>query len=798
MSSAATTLNCYHCGDPCRSEHVDADGHDFCCSGCRAVYSLLQESGLSTYYELEKRPGTKVGPAQSDEWRSEVFDIPQVQDRLISFREGGMARVTFTVPQMHCSSCIWLLENLDRVEPAIMRSRVRFGEKSLSITYRDDHIGLRGVVELLRRIGYGPRIVNGEEDAGKRRIPRDLYVRLGVAAFAFGNIMLFSFPEYLGATDQDHTLRRGFQWLSLVFALPVVLYAAAGFFRSAWTGIRAGTTNIDQPIALGIIALFGRSLYEVVSGVGPGYFDSLAGLVFFLLVGHWYRSFVYGSLSFDRSLNDFLPLVVMRKRGQQEEAVRVDELDVGDQLIVRDQELVPVDGLLIDGPASIDNSFITGEPLPVIKVPGDQIAAGGRQRGGSITVQVVRTFKESQLKRLWEEHGSNESDRPVMGRLVDKVARRFIFFVLAVAGASGLFWAGRDPAMVLPVITAVLIVACPCALALSMPFTYGHVTRLLGKRGLFLREAEVVERMADVDTLVLDKTGTLTEREAHVLRFTGPPLSASEQSRIRSLVAQSAHPLSQAIYQGSNATLCTVSDFKEHAGSGLEGVVDGCRVRMGSHAFVDVDERHEGQVQVLMDGIHRGAFLIAKRPRPGMQAVLRALGRRYPLHLLTGDVSVDQEVAECFDRERTHVRCTPAMKASTVERMGSEGKRVMMVGDGLNDAGALHRSHVGVTLCESTVALTPASDAILDAGRSDLLPGALLLARKARSIVFTSLVLSLLYNVIGLSYAVTGALTPLIAAILMPLSSVTVVGFVTMAVRYAASRSLPDDRQDGR
>ena len=787
-------LSCYHCGDPCRVDHLRFDDKDFCCQGCRAVYGLLQESGLCDYYQLTDKPGVKEEP-EGSAIRAELFDLPEVRDKLVEYSEDGITRVRLHVPQMHCSSCIWLLENLHRVEPAIIRSRVRFTSKELSITFHESEFGLRQLVELLRRIGYAP-LMSGAGSTEQPRGPgvsRMLYIKLGVAGFAFGNIMLFSFPEYLGADTSDPELMKGFQFLNFLFSLPVLFFSSTGFFTSAWAGLRSRTVNIDVPIALGIVALFARSVWDVLTGYGPGYFDSLAGLIFFLLLGRWYQAYTYQAMSFDRSLNDFLPLVVLRKRGGREEPVGVADLQQGDRIVVRDQELIPVDGVLLHGVGNIDNSFITGEPLPMRRNVGDTVRAGGRQRGAAIELEVLRPFQESHLKRLWEEHsGAGTAQRPTMPRMIDEIARRFTLAVILISAAAGLYWAGRDMDMVWPVVTAVLIVACPCALALSMPFAYGHTMRLLGRSGLFLRDSEVVERMAHIDHVVFDKTGTLTAREAYEMRFVGTPLRTDEERRVRSLVRNSMHPLSAVLHQNLKAEVSEAIEVTETAGQGIEGTVDGLGLRIGSAAFTNgaeqAREAGEAHVHVAIADMHRGHFVMRKRARSGMAWSVQRMRRFTGVGLLTGDVTVDPEVQAAFQPGEVRTACTPPQKAGHVRRMQELGHRVLMVGDGLNDAGALQQSDVGISVSETSAALTPASDAILDARHLQRLPAAVHLTRRARRIVIASLGISLAYNITGVSFAVAGELTPLIAAILMPLSSVTVVGFVTLAIGMAARR----------
>ena len=782
-------VTCYHCGDPCAAEHRVHDGKDFCCHGCEVVYELLNEAGLCDYYSLEQGPGVKQATSL-DEQRAELFELDEVRARLVEFSEEGITRVRLSIPQMHCSSCIWLLENLHRIDPAIMRSRVSFADKELTITFREQQLPLPGLVLLLRRIGYGPQLTNVREGKLNATVPRMLYIRLGVAAFIFGNTMLLSFPEYLGA-DNEAGLKTGFQWLIVLLSFPVVFFLSTDFFRSALAGVRSRTVNIDVPIALGIVALWSRSLWDVISGSGPGYFDSLAGLLFFLLIGRWYQAYTYRALRFDRDLDDFLPLVVIRKRGALEEPVKVNTLAAGDRILVRDQELVPVDAILREGTAHIDNSFITGEPLAMRKQVGDTIKAGGRQRGAAIELEVLRSFNDSRLKQLWSEQASGEG-RPPMPRMIDALARRFTIAVLLISLGAALYWWGKDSTQVWPVVTAVLIVACPCALALSMPFAYGHTIRLLGKRGLFLRDAEVVERMAHVDAVVFDKTGTLTAREAHEVRWQGSELSAADRWRIRSLARNSTHPLSAVLYKELKEDIRPAIEVEEAAGQGIVGSVDGRTVRIGSAAFCGAEEavREEGEthVHITIDGMHYGHFAIAKRARTGMAAAIANVRNPMRVALLTGDARVDEGLRTAFEGSTVITGCSPADKARYIEQEQAGGHRVLMVGDGLNDAGALAQSDVGITITETSAALTPASDAIMDAAALEKLPHFLRMSRRARRIVIASLGLSLCYNITGVTLAVAGHMTPLIAAILMPLSSVTVVGFVTIAVSIAARR----------
>jgi Cu+-exporting ATPase len=408
-------------------------------------------------------------------------------------------------------------------------------------------------------------------------------------------------------------------------------------------------------------------------------------------------------------------------------------------------------------------------------------------------VEVLRPFEQSSLKRLWEEFRRNDTARPTMPRTIDAVARRFTVAVLVIATGAGIYWWGHDPRQVWPVVTAVLIVACPCALALSMPFAYGHVIRLLGRRGLFLRDAEVVERLSRIDTVVFDKTGTLTAREAFDVSFDGVELTAQERTMVRSLARSSIHPLSAAVHHALDAPVKELAFVEEHAGQGIEGIFHGVPVRLGSAAFCNAGPAPivagEAVVHVSVGSVPRGLFRLRKKSREGMVEAVERLSACRPAHLFTGDATVSPQLVKAFGPAQVRAGMTPAGKADAVAELQRGGGTVLMVGDGLNDSGALLQSDVGITVTESSAAFTPSSDAIMDARSLHRLPDMLRLTRVAHRIVIASLGISLLYNITGVSFAVAGHLTPLVAAILMPLSSVSVVGFVSLAVWLAYRRS---------
>jgi Cu+-exporting ATPase len=358
---------CYHCGEKC-DESIYINEKPFCCEGCKQVYLLLNETDMCNYYDLEKNPGIKAKGKFTDS-RFAYLDNTEVQSKLLRFQDGIQAHVQFYLPTMHCASCIWLLENLHRINPAILSSQTNFQRKEIHIVYKEQSISLRRIVELLAFVGYEPYItLNDGETKTEKKANRAQIFKIGIAGFAFSNIMMLSFPDYFaGGKLDDSQLRNTFSNLSLMLSLPVLFYCASEFFISGWKGLRQRWLNIDAPIALAILITFGRSVYEILTRTGPGYLDSMSGIVFFMLVGRWFQNRTYDAFSFDRDYRSYFPLGVTLLSGDTEKNVPVSNLKKGDIIRVRNEEMIPADGILVSGNGSIDYSFVSGEITPVGK-----------------------------------------------------------------------------------------------------------------------------------------------------------------------------------------------------------------------------------------------------------------------------------------------------------------------------------------------------------------------------------------------------------------------------------------------
>lgn len=783
-----TKAKCRHCGDACLDETIHFDGHAFCCEGCRTVYQFLSGSGLQTYYQLAENPGVKVTEKHGVE---AALDDPEIQRKLLDFAETNLHMVTFQVPAIHCSACVWLLEKLPSIAPGITQSRVNFTRREVTISYLPGEQTLSGVVEWLSKIGYKPVIENRQNQL-KRPKRNPVLLKLGVAAFCFGNIMLFSFPEYLGMDEASlRQFKPVFGYLNLLLALPVFFYSGWGYFRSAWQSLKVGHVSIDVPIALGILVLFLRSAFEVVSGMGAGYFDSLAGLTFFMLTGKWFQNHTYDALNFERDYRSYFPMAVARHKGSEIENTAIEKIEVGDRIRILNNQVIPADSVLISGRSLTDYSFVNGESNPVKKKPGDLIFAGGRHNGAPIELEVVKAVDQGYLTRLWNQQAfSGKEARHRFSSLLNAISKYFTLAILLIAIGSFAYWAPKDMATSWNAFTAVLIIACPCALALSMPFTFGNVTRLLGRNGFYVRDSAVLEKLATADTIVFDKTGTLTTPKREVEYF-GPVLTADDRIHLKSTAMCSTHPLSVALAGHLSGPINEPLEVAELGGRGVKAFFDGCSVKIGSANFLglhDFSPAGEGETHVFVrvNGT-TGCFVFRTALRPGTQEMVDAFQKDgYEMHLLSGDNSASaDEVRNLFgDSAVMHFHQSPEDKLHYIESLQTAGKKVAFVGDGLNDAGALKAASVGIAVADDVHGFSPSSDIIASAKSLPKLRKIVRFCSQSLGIVKMAVFFSLLYNVVGLSMAVQGLLTPVFAAVFMPMSSITIVSFVTLATRW--------------
>ncbi len=783
---------CFHCGNECDTETITIEEKSFCCNGCKTVFEIFSENDLTCYYDFQNNPGAIPEEIQG---KYDFLDNESIVDKLLEFNDGNVQVVNLYIPHIHCSSCIWMLENLHKLQENVSSSQVNFPRKTVRITYNSDNTSLKEIILLLSSIGYEPYISLEDYEVGKKKVDRSLIYKLGIAGFAFGNVMFLSFPEYFEVSGFWLEQYKGiFRWLMFFFSLPVVFYASQDYFISAYKGLRSKILNIDVPIALGITVLFIRSSAEIIFDLGTGFFDSLTGLVFFLLLGKFFQQKTYNFLSFERDYKSYFPIAVTRITSEgEEENTQIYEVEKGDRLLIRNQELIPVDGILINGEAKIDYSFVTGEAVPVSKKSGDKLFAGGKQLSGVIEMEVLSSVSQSYLTQLWSNDVFKKDKNSSFKTLTDNISQHFTITVLLIAFVATAFWLYVDSTKALNVFTAVLIIACPCAIALAAPFTLGNMLRIFGKKKFYLKNATVVEQLAAIDAVIFDKTGTLTTSKESSIIYQGEGLNSNEKSILKSSLRASNHPLSRMLYSSLREKSLKVENFKEYTGKGIEAKYLETKIKIGSSSFVkDESEKTnlDTSVHISIDNEYKGKYVFKNAYRDGVQSLFSELKYDYTLAVVSGDNEGEKKyLEEVLPKEASFLfNQKPNDKLEYVEKLQKDKKSVIMIGDGLNDAGALAQSNVGIALSENINVFSPACDAILDASKFSEIGSYIKASKKAVQIIKYCFVLSLLYNAIGLYFATTGQLKPVIAAILMPLSSISIVVFTTIATNLLARK----------
>ncbi|MHA8066386.1 heavy metal translocating P-type ATPase [Aquirufa sp. ROCK2-A2] len=793
---------CYHCGEECHDEIIQLEEKKFCCSGCQKVYQLLNENSLNDYYECDIQPGLSPSLKNFDYLNKSEF-----RDRLISFSNQNLSKVNFILPAIHCRSCLYLLENLHKLQEGIIKTQLNFGKKDLTVWFHEEEISLGALANLLAKIGYEPFISNQEDNnLKKRRNSQEIQflIKLGIAGFCAGNSMLFSFPEYLGI--ENGSFKQVFGYLNLVLGSFSLFYAGSDYFRNVWSHLKIRKITIELPILLGLIVGYSRSVYEVISQTGAGYIDSVSGLLFFLLIGKWFQQKSFDFLSFERNYKSYFPLVITKlATNGREENAPLEKIQIGDHLIIRNQEIIPADALLIKGKSKIDYSFVTGESELVAIEVGSPIYAGGKHQGESIEIVIKNDLKHSHLTQLWEQQAFKDPIYKTENweNFANQVGVYFTLLLLSLAASVATYWIIVDPSKWANAMVSILIIACPCALAISYPFALGHGIRWLSQFHFFVKDIQAFERMAQVDTLVFDKTGTLTLQDnlpphLHLIRDVQP----LEWDSLYSLAKQSTHPLSRQfckyLFEKGSKNQMTISAFQEIPGKGLEARIGNQFYKIGSYKyagnpFIQKKEdfySSETQLFFQINGENIGYIEFPWRNRKGVEGMLHQLQRNYDIYLISGDKAFHSDsLSDWFpDKSKTKFECSPLEKMQFIQGLQNQGKRVAMIGDGLNDAGALQQANVGIAVSDDHLHFTPASDGILRGSEISHLPDFLAFSRYGVQLIKASFVVSVIYNIIGLSFAVQGNLSPLIAAILMPVNSISMLIIATVGMNWKGKK----------
>lgn len=781
---------CAHCGLPCGSTSVAEHGLRFCCQGCAAVYNLLNDNNLCQYYE----DGRGLTPEATEAGEFDYLNEKETEDHFIVFSQGSSRQYKFIIPGMHCNSCIYLLERLDRFNPGVVSSRVDFFNKELLVTANHDQVLLSEIIALLYHIGYKPDLTLSNHTGKRKKKVSVRAVKIGIAGFCFGNIMMLSFPEYLGLSLDAGSLvlKRWFDFISLGLSLPVLFYSATEFFESSWKALRQKTLNIDQPIALAILATFVRSLYELFVNHHSGYFDSMTGIVFLLLTGRYFQDLTYDSLTFDRDYKSYFPLSARKIIEGVGKMVNITQLKTHDLIELRNGELLPADARLVSDYATVDYSFITGESKPVALSKNDKVYAGAKITGNAVKLELLSSTDNSRLVKLWSVE-KNKGDKD--DSLTEKINYYFTFGLLVISGFAFIYqYNVHGWTEALKSLTSVLIVACPCILLLATTFANGHLLRKLKQNGMFVKNKNTITKLNQCHTIIFDKTGTLTDNRKFEIE-NHSDINESELNILGDLCSLSVHPYSQAVSKKYGNTLRPLRPeaFQDVVGMGLSGKFNNRVYKTGSSLFIGVktpEEHKHGVMHIEVDGVYRGYLLLKHTIRPETNDVISMLNDGgYELYLSSGDNQLNKEILTSgFKKVLIHQ--SPEDKVQLVHQLKNEGKVVCMTGDGLNDAPALKEADVAMAVADNENSFFPACDVLIKAPALGQLPAMLNFIRQSQWVIIISFAFSLVYNAIGLYYAITAQLSPLTAAILMPSSSLTMLILTWMLTAVISKMTL--------
>lgn len=817
IACGARSASCAHCGLPVPAGLIDpAAEQQFCCGGCRTVFDVIRANGLERYYALRADGAAAAGgPARVTGRTYAEYDDAAFREMHCRALPGGLYAIELFLEGVHCAACAWLVEKLNQVVPGVVHARLHLRRSLLQLTWDPAAGPLSAAARALDSLGYAPHPARGAARRTlRRREDARLLVRIAVAGAIAGNVMLLAFALYSGmfAAMEPH-YQNFFRYLSMALTVISLAWPGSMFFRGAWAAIRTRTAHLDLPIAIGLAAGGVAGVVNTLTGRGEIYFDSLAVLVFALLAGRWvqHRQQRWASDAVEM-LYSLTPSAVRLVEAEGVREAPIEVVQPGDTVEVRGNETIPVDGEIVRGESRVDQSLLTGEPQPLRVGCGDRVCAGTINISGSLHVRVTAAGEQTRVGKLLQIVEEYASRPAPLVRIADRLAGWFTAAVLSLAGVTLIAWLWIDPHRAIDNATALLIVTCPCALGLTTPLTVTVAIGRAAKRGILIKGGDTLERLARAGRMVLDKTGTLTYGRMRVVRWFGEEWV---QPLVGALESKSAHPVAQALVEafGSRESPASAQlDATTTLGAGIAGRVDGHALCVGSAAWVRASVAREAPgiaaaveeflgagltpVLIAVDGEIRAAAGIGDAIREDAAAALEWLrGQGWRIELLSGDhAGVVQRVARQLgiDAQLARGGCLPEEKLEYI-RQTACATTTVMVGDGINDAAALAAADVGIAVHGGAEASLAAADVYLN--RPGLAPIVELIraSRRTFGAIRRTLAVSLGYNVAGAVLAMTGVLNPLIAAILMPISSFTVLALSLGVRTFDAARTTTDD-----
>lgn len=801
---SVATQTCAHCHAPLGKQPVRHAEHEFCCGGCVGAFVAMQ--GLRQSCPVPTKQPVSAG-------KFSHFDDPAFQKQLVTVGDVGEYRATLAVKGMRCASCVWVMEELPGRLDGVIEARVDFRRGRVLLRWNPSRVALSRIAETIEAMGYEPAPLGAVKDeTEQRKADRAAMGRLAVAGACAGNAMLLAIAMYAGLFDEmaaEHVA--AFRWASLLVTLIAVLWPGRVFFESAWKGIRTRAINLDGPIALALLAGAVWSTYSTIVGHGEVYFDSVSVLIFALLIGRYVQQrqqrWAADAVELLFTLTPGSARRVKRgpgSGGEEIESVSVLSIMHGDIVEVPAGDSLPVDGVVTRGVSTVDQAFLTGESKPREISIGDEVFAGSVNLTGLIRVEARASGTETRVGKLMEMVQDASGRRADIAKVADKVGSAFLAAMLIAAACTFVAWLPMGVGRAIESAVALLVVTCPCALGLATPLAFTITIGRGARRGILIKGGNSLQRLAKGGKLFLDKTGTLTEGVMEVKQWHG---SAHLRTVAAILEADSMHPVGQAIALAgqSSDSHSLICDIRHTQGAGVEGVVNGRLIKVGSAAFV-ADRRYpigfayqhaaeQGAfagltpVFVSVDGVVSACALVGDRLRPEAPATVRALQEQgWECEILSGDdQNVVHQVAAMCGIQKYRGNLTPEAKLEIIrEEMGEADvksrRAVVMVGDGVNDAAALAAADVGIAVAGGAQASLAAADIYVSRPGLEPLLELMTASTRTMKVVKLALCSSIVYNVTAGTLAVTGHMSPIIAALVMPLSSMTAIA-MCVAIR---------------
>jgi P-type Cu2+ transporter len=777
--------HCYHCGSQNgRSDYTAIVLNEiryFCCPGCQAVAEAIVSNGLENYYSFRSELADKVTEENTDILQTlQVFDEDNITEEFV-FSAGDNKEIQLSVAGINCAACGWLLEKQLSTLNGINKVGANVSTKRLVIIWDDKQLKLSQILQKIRQIGYSAKPFQEEQhEALQHQENKILLKRLGLAGLMTMQVMMLNLGVFFDVFGQiDAQTKQYFNWISLILTTPVALYSAMGFYFSAWRAIKAYSVNMDVPISFALISIFISGIYATASASGQTYFESLCMFVFLLLISRYLEQNArFKAAQISANLTSHMPTTATLLDGHRHQTVLAKQLKIGQHVLVKAGDIIPIDGLVVQGTGQVNESMLTGEFQLVTKQQSDSVYAGTLNQVGTLVIEVVNELRDSVVNQINNMQNRALLSKPKMANFADKTAHHFVTFVLIIASLTYLIWLFIEPENAFWIMISVLIATCPCALGLATPVSLTCAVGYLNKHGVLLKRADVLEQLTTIDWVGLDKTGTLTEGQFIITKWLNfSPLSEHDIFTLAASLEQfSSHPIA-AVFKQHIDTL-KVEHVQEYIAKGICGEINGKHYCIGSALMLPspIDRQLESfNVFLLVDQNLLAAFILSDAVRPESAELVSKLAP-LKVSLLSGDnVQSVEQVARELKISHWHAQLGPQQKLDVIKQAQNSGHKVLMIGDGINDAPVLAQADVSITLGVGTDLAKSSADIILLENSLQKIPLILKCAIKTQKNIKQNIAWATAYNLIVLPLAVSGSLSPLIAVIGMSLSSLIVV-----------------------